>query len=64
MTEPGTEFGTEKGMVMIIARALYVLNISGSERREKLIEILNSLGFKPSKENADICMKRYFKPIG
>ena len=32
-TESGTEFGTEKGMVMIISRALYGLKISGSAWR-------------------------------
>ena len=29
-TEAGTEFGTEKGIVMIISRALYVLRSSGA----------------------------------
>ena len=35
--EAGTEFGTEKGMVIIIARALYGLKISGAAWREKLV---------------------------
>ena len=41
-TEAGTEFGNKKGMVMIIARALYGLKISGAAWREKLAETLNS----------------------
>ena len=32
-TESGTEFGTEKGMVMIISRALYGIRRSGTEWR-------------------------------
>ena len=39
-TESGTEFGTEKGMVMIISRALYVLKSSGAAWRGKLAEPL------------------------
>ena len=35
-TEAGTEFGNEKGMVMIIAIAIYGLKSSGAEWRSKL----------------------------
>ena len=43
-TEAGTEFGTEKLMVMIISRALYGLKSSGASWRAKLSETLMSLG--------------------
>ena len=43
-TESGIEFGTEKGMAMIITRALYGIKISGAAWREKLAETLMSLG--------------------
>ena len=43
-TESGTEFGTEKGMAMIIERALYLLKISGSAWGSKLAENLMSIG--------------------
>ena len=45
-TEEGTDFGTEKGMVMIIARALYGLKSSGAACRAKLAETLMFLGYK------------------
>ena len=53
-TEAGTEFGTEKGMVMIIARVIYVLKSSGSAWRAKLVETLISLGKKSSKADVDV----------
>ena len=49
---------------MIIARSLYVLKRSGAAWRTKLAETLMSLGYKSSKEDADVCMKRDFKPNG
>ena len=42
-TESGTDFGTEKGMVMIIARAQYGIKISGAARRGEIAETLMSL---------------------
>ena len=45
-TEAGTEFRTEKGMVMIIARALYGIKSSGAAWREKLADTLMSLGYQ------------------
>ena len=49
-------------MVMIIARALYLINISGAAWRVKLAENLMSLGYKSSKANADVCMKHDLNP--
>ena len=60
----GTDFGTEKGMVMIIARALYGLKSSGSAWRAKLADTLMLLGYKSSKADADIWMKQDFNPNG
>ena len=57
-TEGGTEFGTEKGMVMIIARALYGLKISGAAWRAKIAETLMSLGYKSSEADADLLTNR------
>ena len=53
-TESGTEFGTENGMVLIIARAIYGLKSSGATRRAKLAETLMSLGYKSSELDADV----------
>ena len=60
--ESVTEFGTEKGMIMIIARALYGLKISGYTWRSKLVETLMSLGYKLSEADADLWMKKEFNP--
>ena len=60
MTEAGTEFGNEKGMVMIIARALYGLKRSGATWRAKLAETLMLLGYKSSEADADVWMKQDF----
>ena len=43
-TEAGTEFGTEKVMLMIIPRALYGINSSGTTQTKKLSETLKLLG--------------------
>ena len=47
-TEVGTELGTEKGIVMIIARALYGLKSSGTAWSVKLAETLVLLGYTSS----------------
>ena len=61
-TEAGTEFGTERVMVIIIARAIYVLKSSGAAWRGKLEETLMSLGYKSSEVDDGVWMKQYFKP--
>ena len=43
-TESGTKSGNEKGMVIMITRALYVLKSSGAAWRAKIVETLMSLG--------------------
>ena len=43
-TEAGTEFGTEKGMVIIITREINGLKRSGAAWRTNLSETLKSLG--------------------
>ena len=64
LTESGTEFGTEKGMFMMISRALYGLESYGATLRAKLTETLMSLGYKSSTADADVWMKRDFKTNG
>ena len=49
---------------MIISRALYGLKSSSAACRTKLAETLMSLGYKSSEEDADVWMKRDFKPKG
>ena len=47
---------------MITERALYGLESSGDASRTKLAETLMFIGYKPSEVDADIWMKRDFKP--
>ena len=47
-TESGTDFGTEKLMIMIIERVLYGLKSYGATWRAKLEETLMYLGYKSS----------------
>ena len=44
-TESGKNNETEKGVVMIISRALYRINSYGAARRENLVETLRSFGY-------------------
>ncbi|GFH50414.1 pol protein [Chaetoceros tenuissimus] len=59
-TLAGPEFGSEKGSVMIIARALYGLKSSGAAWRAKLAEI----GYFPSQADPDVWMKAANKEDG
>ena len=63
-TESGTQFVTEKGMVMIIARALYGIKISGDTWGAKLAESVMSLGYKSSEAYSGVWMKQDFNPNG
>ena len=63
-TEAGTYFGTEKGMVMIIAIALYGLKSSGAAWRGKLAENLMLVGYKSSEADSYVWMKQDFKTNG
>ena len=63
-TEAETEFGTEKGMVMIISRELYGLKSSGAACRAKIAETLILLGYISSKEDADVWTMQDFNPNG
>ena len=42
------EFGSEKGSVMIIARALYGLKSSGAAWRSTLAQTMETLGYRPT----------------
>ena len=62
--EAGTELGTEKGTVMIMARKLYGFKRYSAAWRAKLAETLMSFGYKSCEADADIWMKRDFNPHG
>ena len=63
-TIAGSEFGSEKGSIMLIVRALYGLKSSGAAWRAKLAETLDSLGYKPTEGDPDVWIKRAVKPCG
>ena len=63
-TVAGTEFGSEKGKIMIIVRALYGLKSSGAAFRSFLAETLDGLGYKPSYADPDVWMRPAIKENG
>ena len=63
-TIAGSEFGSEKGCVMIIARALYGLKSSGAAWRAKLAETMRSLDYLPTQADPDVWTKRAVRPCG
>ena len=63
-TVAGSEFGSEKGTVMIIARALYGLKSSGAAWRAKLAETMRTMGYVATQADPDVWIKRAVKPNG
>ena len=63
-TIAGPEFGTEKGKIMMIVKALYGLKSSGAAFRAFLAETLNTLGYKPSFADPDVWIRPAVKPDG
>ena len=60
----GTEFGSEKGKVMLVVRAIYGLKSSGADWRQMLAQTLRNLGYVSSKADPDVWLKAKFKPDG
>ena len=63
-TIAGAEFGSEKGDVMIIARALYGLKSSGAAWRAKLAQTMSDIGYFPSQADPDVWLKVATKEDG
>ena len=61
-TISGPEFGSEKGMPMIIRKALYSLMSSRAAFRAHLAETLYDIGFRPSKADPDVWLRLAVKP--
>ena len=60
----GQKFGTDKGAVFIITRALYGLKSAGDAWRTFFAQALTRLEFKPTWGNGDIYIKPQMKPNG
>ncbi len=63
-TVAGSEFSSEKGSVIIIARALYGLKSSGAAWRSTLAQSMEQLGYKPTQADPDVWIKRSLKDDG
>jgi hypothetical protein len=63
-TTAGLEFGADAGRPAIIVRALYGLKSSGARWRDHFASILMQLGFKSSKADPDVWMRKAKKPSG
>jgi len=63
-TTAGPEFGSNEGRPAIIVRALYGLKSSGARWRDHLAMILMQAGFKNSKADPDVWMRKAQKSNG
>jgi hypothetical protein len=63
-TYAGTEFGDNKGCLLIIRKALYGLKSSGAAYRAHFAETMTDLGFKPCYADNDVWMKPSIKTDG
>ena len=60
----GREFGSEKGTVMVITRALYGLKSSGASWRAMFATTLADLGYVPTKADPDVWLRPKIKKNG
>ena len=60
----GIEFGSDRGKVLRIVRALYGLKSSGASWRKVLAQSLTDLGYVSSKADPDLWIKPRVKPNG
>ena len=56
-TEAGSEFGSEKGYVFQVVRALYGMKSSGAAWITNLVETLNSMGYRSTEFEPDVWIK-------
>ena len=63
-TEAGPEFGSDKGSVMILKKAVYGLQSAGSSWHHTLAKMLEEIGFVPSRADPDVWLKEATKPTG
>lgn len=63
-TVTGTEFGSDKGKVALVVRALYGLKSSGAAWRALLAETLVALGYTSTKADPDVWIKSETTPNG
>ena len=57
-TQAGTKFGSDRGKLMLITRALYGLKTSSASFRYYLAETLYELGYTPTKSDPDVWLQK------
>lgn len=60
----GPEFGSKKGHILIIKKALYGLKSSGAAWRALFCSTLHELGYKPCRGDPDVYIRKAVKPCG
>jgi Reverse transcriptase (RNA-dependent DNA polymerase) len=63
-TIAGPEFGSERGSLMIIKKALYGLKSSGAAFRALLADTLHGMGFRSTRADPDVYLRKAVKPDG
>jgi len=63
-TIAGTEFGSDKGKILLITRALYGLKSAGASFRAFLAEHLHGMGYRSSLADPDVWIRPAVKPNG
>ena len=63
-TVAGDEFGTDKGCVFLVTRALYGLKSAGAAWRSFFAQSLTSLGFKPTRGDSDVYIRENTRSNG
>ena len=63
-TAAGHEFGSNKGKVMLIVRALYGTKSAGASWRKMLAETMADLKYKPTRADPDVWIRPMVKPDG
>ena len=58
------EFGSDRGKLMLITRALYGLKTSSASFRSYLENTLYELGYTPKKSDPDVWLQKYVKAGG
>jgi hypothetical protein len=61
-TIAGTEFGSEKGSIFIVKKALYGLKSSGAAFRALLSRTLIGIGYAPTRADPDVYLRRAIRP--
>ena len=57
-TEAGPEFGSDKGAVMVLKKAVYGLKFAGASWHSTLAQSISDMGFIPSRGDPDVWLRK------